>query len=386
MDPQDMQNPPPPPNVPTPIMSTLGDYQNRMNDLLFGNRPSYSQDNQRNSQAHDNSGQQAEQSEENNENNNNPQDPLRGYEQMRMRLDIVREGQTYIQVVNFFQNIFLFLCLFAIKLMADHILDITVLVILSIHFLQADHHVQKIASGGMPDKFLQLGYTSMHFISLCLIVYFYDIEDFSMANVFGLNIGYFISTDFTSVGLLSTAYGVIVIDLIFKLITIMPKLIIVISPDSAIGAPQKRRLLQFIEYCSQLYRCALTFGPWFRYFLYSSLRTVFYATLAVTYLGLKFQEVLQYSISVRKTLRYLFSESSFGHTPKKWEYDGQICTVCHEEMTQPIRLECNHIFCKVCIETWLDRNTTCPMCRAVVTKDMDNDWKNGATSRALRFF
>jgi hypothetical protein len=31
-----------------------------------------------------------------------------------------------------------------------------------------------------------------------------------------------------------------------------------------------------------------------------------------------------------------------------------------------VRLACRHVFCEKCITSWLDRHTTCPMCRKTV--------------------
>lgn len=43
------------------------------------------------------------------------------------------------------------------------------------------------------------------------------------------------------------------------------------------------------------------------------------------------------------------------------------CTICFENKEQGIKLECNHIFCKDCLEEWLTKTkNTCPVCRKVV--------------------
>lgn len=47
------------------------------------------------------------------------------------------------------------------------------------------------------------------------------------------------------------------------------------------------------------------------------------------------------------------------------------CAVCLEEqLSNPIWLkQCKHAFCKECIREWLQRNETCPMCRASVVHE-----------------
>ncbi|XP_065836658.1 RING finger protein 151-like isoform X2 [Oscarella lobularis] len=46
------------------------------------------------------------------------------------------------------------------------------------------------------------------------------------------------------------------------------------------------------------------------------------------------------------------------------------CDVCHCTLKDPAVTPCRHIFCKVCIERWLDngRRTTCPTCRSRLRK------------------
>jgi len=40
------------------------------------------------------------------------------------------------------------------------------------------------------------------------------------------------------------------------------------------------------------------------------------------------------------------------------------CTICMDSNnTNLVKLNCNHIFHRICITTWLSKNTTCPICR-----------------------
>lgn len=46
--------------------------------------------------------------------------------------------------------------------------------------------------------------------------------------------------------------------------------------------------------------------------------------------------------------------------------DG-MCSICHDTLTNPIRIaSCQHIFCSECIDEWLERESTCPLCRGPV--------------------
>jgi hypothetical protein len=50
-------------------------------------------------------------------------------------------------------------------------------------------------------------------------------------------------------------------------------------------------------------------------------------------------------------------------TPSTFE-----CPICLGvvRIGESTRTECQHLFCKNCLETWLKGNTTCPICRTVI--------------------
>ncbi len=45
---------------------------------------------------------------------------------------------------------------------------------------------------------------------------------------------------------------------------------------------------------------------------------------------------------------------------------GNECSICQDRFSNPIKLPCDHIFCEDCVAEWLERENTCPLCRAVV--------------------
>jgi E3 ubiquitin-protein ligase DOA10 len=54
------------------------------------------------------------------------------------------------------------------------------------------------------------------------------------------------------------------------------------------------------------------------------------------------------------------------------------CAICLGEYTEesevtPLPCDYRHYFHTQCIESWFERNNTCPLCKKVITKeDMDN--------------
>jgi hypothetical protein len=39
------------------------------------------------------------------------------------------------------------------------------------------------------------------------------------------------------------------------------------------------------------------------------------------------------------------------------------CSICLNEINDPVLLSCNHLFCKECIYRWIVKSGNCPMCR-----------------------
>jgi hypothetical protein len=44
------------------------------------------------------------------------------------------------------------------------------------------------------------------------------------------------------------------------------------------------------------------------------------------------------------------------------------CSICWTSMKKSYKTKCNHLFHKICIDKWLENNTTCPLCREVIKK------------------
>lgn len=50
----------------------------------------------------------------------------------------------------------------------------------------------------------------------------------------------------------------------------------------------------------------------------------------------------------------------------------QICSVCHNEPpTNPIKLNCGHIFCFLCVKSVFETTGICALCRAAINVDFD---------------
>ncbi|KAL8216567.1 hypothetical protein R6Q57_023404 [Mikania cordata] len=58
-------------------------------------------------------------------------------------------------------------------------------------------------------------------------------------------------------------------------------------------------------------------------------------------------------------------------TPEELNESDATCIICREEMTTAKRLVCGHLFHVHCLRSWLERQHTCPTCRALVIPNED---------------
>ncbi|XP_024020975.1 ERAD-associated E3 ubiquitin-protein ligase HRD1B isoform X2 [Morus notabilis] len=58
-------------------------------------------------------------------------------------------------------------------------------------------------------------------------------------------------------------------------------------------------------------------------------------------------------------------------TPEELNATDAICIICREEMTTAKKLICGHLFHVHCLRSWLERQHTCPTCRALVVPPED---------------
>jgi hypothetical protein len=49
--------------------------------------------------------------------------------------------------------------------------------------------------------------------------------------------------------------------------------------------------------------------------------------------------------------------------------DSEFCSICFDHYIQPVTLPCRHVFCEHCVFEWLEKENSCPVCRAVVREE-----------------
>ncbi|XP_020817459.1 uncharacterized protein LOC110191068 [Drosophila serrata] len=177
-------------------------------------------------------------------------------------------------------------------------------------------------------------------------------------------------------------YYIAVSDLILKLLTMLIKLGITMLPHPLMRLKVRARLYVLVEYISQFYRATAPITQWFLFLYesYSGLEVVSGGLFSALYLGAKIFELVERGKSLHKAIVTFRKNIDSERPPTKDELDaaGALCPICHDAFNTPIVLECGHIFCDECVQTWFKREQTCPMCRAKVSDDPA--WQDGSTT------
>lgn len=168
-------------------------------------------------------------------------------------------------------------------------------------------------------------------------------------------------------------WSVVVTDFVLKLITIIFKAILTCLPVRLLAFHKRGKYYVMVEVTSQLCRCVAPIQPWIYYLCetYQGPEKIVGLVLSAVYTTSKGNDLLSCVVLFHKTLFKLVHNMSLGVSPSTEQLlnSGGICAICHEEYSTPIKLECQHIFCEVCVSTWLTRGKSCPLCRAPITDD-----------------
>ncbi|XP_011867245.1 PREDICTED: RING finger and transmembrane domain-containing protein 2 [Vollenhovia emeryi] len=181
---------------------------------------------------------------------------------------------------------------------------------------------------------------------------------------------------------------VTVMDFFLKLITIICKVLLTCLPVRLLAFQNRGKYYLMVEAMSQLYRCVAPVQPWLYYLLerYQGPEKIVGIFFSIMYTMSKGSDLLSRLKLFRTAAWKLFQNVSLGVSPSKEQLiaAGGICAICHEEYTTPVRLHCKHIFCETCVSTWLDRERSCPLCRASITDDPI--YRDGHTTHFIQLY
>ncbi|XP_050680192.1 RING finger and transmembrane domain-containing protein 2 isoform X2 [Leptidea sinapis] len=177
-------------------------------------------------------------------------------------------------------------------------------------------------------------------------------------------------------------------DLIVKIFTVDVKILITMVPSCMLPYQKRGKVYLFTEAVSQLYRSLITIQPWVYFLLasYSGSERLVGVSLTCIYVFAKVLEVLVRLRLFKNAAWTLVQSVNLGTKPtgEQMVSAGESCPICHDEYTTPVRLDCSHIFCELCIAAWLDREHTCPLCRARVADEPT--WRDGSTTYEMQLY
>ncbi|RLU26587.1 hypothetical protein DMN91_000383 [Ooceraea biroi] len=181
---------------------------------------------------------------------------------------------------------------------------------------------------------------------------------------------------------------VAMMDFFLKLITVVCKILLTCLPVRLLAFQNRGKYYLMVEAASQLYRCVAPVQPWL-YYLYEAYQgpeKIVGIFFSVMYTMSKGSDLLTRVKLFRTAVWKLFQNVSLGVSPSKEQLiaSGGICAICHEEYSTPVRLHCKHIFCEICVSTWLDRERSCPLCRASITDDPI--YRDGHTTNFIQLY
>lgn len=111
--------------------------------------------------------------------------------------------------------------------------------------------------------------------------------------------------------------------------------------------------------------------------------------VSAAYLIVKALDCLDSVRSHTRSLRDALKGSlPFGQRASAGEVEaaGGMCAICHDDLDRAVALPCSHAFCGACINRWLAKKASCPVCRAVVPERQGSPARRGETALAVVLF
>lgn len=296
------------------------------------------------------------------------------------------EMQVFLKAGLFFVP---FLLMLAGRTLLTYPLDAFVITLWTVSFLLHSQFVVRLAGQAICDQRLKLvaiiSYLSVELLILYDVLYKEDNVDnllwFSKPRTL-------IEVGASQLCLFTVVWYTFISDLAAKILTLIAKTFLILVPDWVIALRRKRVCYQWIELTSQMYRWCLPIVPWCVYLqmsmyylaMFNNVIGFFYAVLKAIFLITKIG-------SWWACTKCLVRPVLYGATPDETDLQksGSACPICFEAFNNASKLQCNHVFCEECIATWLDKESTCPVCRTQIGSE-DKVWRDGATSMGLVLF
>ncbi|XP_024974741.1 RING finger and transmembrane domain-containing protein 2-like [Cynara cardunculus var. scolymus] len=185
---------------------------------------------------------------------------------------------------------------------------------------------------------------------------------------------------------------IVVNDILVRQAAMVVKCLLLMYYKNSKGLNYRKQgqMLRLVEYLLLLYRALLPVPVWYRFFLNEEYGSLFSALITGLYLTFKLTSLVEKVQSLSCALKALSHEEiHYGTyaTTEQVDEGGEICAICQDKMRAPVMLCCKHIFCEDCVSEWLEREKTCPLCRAVVKHSDDlKSFADGSTTLSFQLF
>ncbi|KAI3666793.1 hypothetical protein L6452_41830 [Arctium lappa] len=185
---------------------------------------------------------------------------------------------------------------------------------------------------------------------------------------------------------------IVVNDILVRQAAMVVKCLLLMYYKNSKGQNYRKQgqMLRLVEYLLLVYRALLPVPVWCQFFLNEEYGSLFSALLTGLYLTFKLTSLVEKVQSLSCALKALSHEEiHYGTyaTTEQVDEGGEICAICQDKMHAPVMLCCRHIFCDDCVSEWLEREKTCPLCRAVVKHSDDlQSFADGSTTLFFQLF
>jgi hypothetical protein len=182
----------------------------------------------------------------------------------------------------------------------------------------------------------------------------------------------------------SIMFTILLVDLYIRLLLATGKalMVVVAKVDSQGSLRRRTSLLSAMDYVVGGLRVMFPVPLWLRYLFGAGLPWLLAILLSIVYSIFKLANVYQSWVLAGHAVRSWLKGLSHGRYPTQEELESALpdCPICQDRLRTPLRLTCGHIFCEDCVEEWLARESTCPMCRATVQQPESKPRGDGATT------
>ncbi|XP_071944498.1 E3 ubiquitin-protein ligase RNFT2-like [Antedon mediterranea] len=273
----------------------------------------------------------------------------------------------------------LFIFLLCIKILIDHCLGLFVIIGLIGTFIHHNGNLRQQVIMKAKRKMMKM-ITMLLFLLFNIFFVYYIFNDQQLYRSLIFRQPTYETMDFWTL-----LWIVGITDFMIKYLTIAVKGVITMLPQQVLTFKKRGKIYLIVEQFSQLYRMLTPIPLWIQYLSTSESHWCINYSLVLLYIIFKAGTLIDKIKEVSAATKGFCFDVQYGvHLATGGSTTGQACPICQDEYTDPIQLQCKHVFCDECVSLWFDRERTCPMCRAKVAEDPA--WKDGNTTLYIQLF